>query len=149
MQSGCKDIWMRIFKLVTINQFLWVDFDQTISIVRRLYWFIVCTGPTFVLSDVCTSPTFVLVRCLYCPTFVSLRFVPSVVCTGTGTYVGLGQTLDQYERRASTNVGWAHLQGKTPDFGEFEKKTIAIKNKLKSLTYCDKNKRKLSKVSFI
>ena len=29
MQSGCKDIGMRIFELVTINQFLWVDFYQT------------------------------------------------------------------------------------------------------------------------
>ena len=56
------------------------------SLVRRLYWSDVCTGPTFVLvrrlywSDVCTGPTFVLVRRMYCPTFVSLRFVPSDVC---------------------------------------------------------------------
>ena len=60
------------------------------SLVRRLYWSDVCTGPTFVLvrrlywSDVCTGPTFVLVRRMYCPTFVSLRFVPSDVC---GSYV--------------------------------------------------------------
>ena len=67
------------------------------SLVRRLYWSDVCTGPTFVLvrrlywSDVCTGPTFVLVRRMYCPTFVSLRFVPSDVC-GSDVCTSTGYT---------------------------------------------------------
>ena len=79
------------------------------SLVRRLYWSDVCTGPTFVLvqglyqSYVCTSLTFVLVRRLYCPTFVSLRFVPSDVC-GSDVCTSTSNTNFVYKLQIKDNL---------------------------------------------
>ena len=64
------------------------------------------------------------------------------------------QTSDWYKRRTSTNVGPVQTSDgyiykkKRQTLVDFEKKTIAIRNKLKSLTYCDENRRQLNKVSY-
>ena len=64
----------------------------------------------------------------------------------TGTNIGLVQTSDWEKRRTSTNVRPVQMsdvyiyKGKRQTLVEFEKKTIAIRNKFKkTLAYCDEN----------
>jgi len=94
-----KSEWFLIYFLIDLKQWYFFKLNQSPTFflknvpVRRLYWFDVCTAPSFVLvrslsqSEFCLIPTFVSVRRLsqsdVCtsPMFVSPTFVLSDVCT--------------------------------------------------------------------